>query len=51
MDSEQKIKKLEEEIETLKINIELLIRVISRLQLNGEPLWTKELKKMIKEHN
>ena len=36
MDSEQKIKKLEEEIETLKINIELLIRVISRLQLNGE---------------
>jgi hypothetical protein len=51
MNTEQKIKHLEEEIETLRTNMEILIRVASSLKMNGKSLFTMQLEKMIKERN
>lgn len=51
MSLEQKIKSLEEEIETLKINVELLLGIVSRLRYNGEPILSQQLNKMISDRN
>ena len=48
---EERIKQLEETVETLKINIELLLNVATSVKLNGRSLYEIQLKKMIKERN
>lgn len=51
MSLEQKIKSMEEEIETLRVNVELLLGALSRLKYHGETLLTMELKEQIKKRN
>lgn len=48
---EEKIKQLEEQVESLQFNVELLLGVVSRLKLNGESLYSQQLNKMIEERN
>lgn len=51
MSLEQKIKSMEEEIETLRVNVELLLGALSRLKYNGKTLLTMELEHQIKKRN
>ncbi|MBO7692896.1 MAG: hypothetical protein J6T10_09740 [Methanobrevibacter sp.] len=51
MSVEQKIKSMEEEIETLRVNVELLLGALSRLRYNGKTLLTMELEEQIKKRN
>ena len=48
---EERIKQLEEQVESLQFNVELLLGVVSRLKLNGESLYSQQLDKMIRERN
>lgn len=48
---EERIKQLEEQVETLQFNVELLLGIISRLKFNGESLYSQQLDKMIRERN
>ena len=48
---EERIKQLEEQVESLQFNVELLLGIVSRLKLNGESLYSQQLNKMIRERN
>lgn len=48
---EERIKQLEETVETLKINIELLLNVATSVKYNGRSLYEMQLEKMIEKRN
>ena len=48
---EERIKQLEEQVESLQFNVELLLGIVSRLKLNGESLYSQQLNKMIRDRN
>lgn len=51
MSLEQKIKLLEEKIETLETNMELVLGILSRLKYNGQSLFSEQLNKMMRDRN
>lgn len=48
---EERIKQLEETVETLKTNLELVLGIVSRLKMNGKSLYAMQLEQMIKDRN